>query len=384
MKKYFILTILFGFTCSVVSFAQSTKTEEMINQMETAGKLKRIGGNTLAIVVAKPSNTVQVRKKYENVFKKPDGSNYEIRFSIDPKYIQSNKEVRVNKLPQYNQPVNTDSNVIFTAPTVTTNPASFTVPVSGAGTRMMWLPGKSAFRAGTVTGTQWNADSIGTWSFASGYDTKAKGTYSTAMGYTTNANGSASTAMGYTTNANGRFSIAAGQQTVSNSYASLTIGRFNDSIASSSKEAWVTTDPLLILGNGNSVVARSNALVVYKNGNTDINGYTQLGKSSEGAPAIKQKKITGFYTPATVNPNTFTFVPHGLDASKILSISVMVSTSDNFDILPNSPDEPFIYTVNTDPTVRGGGPSIAIGVKSGVQSYMVMGCPIKILITYEE
>lgn len=79
----------------------------MINQMETAGKLKRIGSNTLVIVVAKPSDTIQVRKKYENVFKKPDGSNYEIKFSIDPKYVQNNKEAPVNKLPQNNQPVNT-------------------------------------------------------------------------------------------------------------------------------------------------------------------------------------------------------------------------------------------------------------------------------------
>jgi hypothetical protein len=30
------------------------------------------------------------------------------------------------------------------------------VPVEGAGTRLMWIPSKSAFRAGEVNGTNWN------------------------------------------------------------------------------------------------------------------------------------------------------------------------------------------------------------------------------------
>jgi hypothetical protein len=106
MKKYFILSHLFCCIVSGISYAQSEKTEEIIKQMETAGKLKRIG-NTLEFQMDKPSDTVQVRKKYETIFKKPDGSNYEIKFSIDPKYIQNNKQVLVNKLPQNNQPGNT-------------------------------------------------------------------------------------------------------------------------------------------------------------------------------------------------------------------------------------------------------------------------------------
>jgi hypothetical protein len=63
MKKYFILRILFGWICSVISFAQSFKTEEVIKQMEAAGKLKRMG-NTLELTVDKLSDIVQARKKY--------------------------------------------------------------------------------------------------------------------------------------------------------------------------------------------------------------------------------------------------------------------------------------------------------------------------------
>ena len=41
-------------------------------------------------------------------------------------------------------------------------------PVSGAGTRLMWVPAKAAFRAGVVTGTQWDDASIGTNSTVGG------------------------------------------------------------------------------------------------------------------------------------------------------------------------------------------------------------------------
>ncbi|MBK7040698.1 MAG: hypothetical protein IPH46_09560 [Bacteroidetes bacterium] len=54
-----------------------------------------------------------------------------------------------------------DSSVVFTGP------ASLPVipsmpPLSGAGTRMMWYADKAAFRVGSVSGNQWDKDSIGT------------------------------------------------------------------------------------------------------------------------------------------------------------------------------------------------------------------------------
>jgi hypothetical protein len=119
MKKYCIIIILFCCLGSYISFAQSSKTEDAINQMVAAGKLKRIG-NALAIVVDKPSDTIQLRKKYENVFKKPDGTNYEIQFFIDSKYTQNNKQVPVNKLPDNNPPVN--NNVVGTPGAAVTGP----------------------------------------------------------------------------------------------------------------------------------------------------------------------------------------------------------------------------------------------------------------------
>ena len=85
----------------------------------------------------------------------------------------------------------TDSNVIFSAP-AGDGSFPFYLPISGTGTRLMWMPLIGAFRVGTVTDNNWNKDSIGLFSFASGVDAKALGMASTAMGQGTQANGMAS------------------------------------------------------------------------------------------------------------------------------------------------------------------------------------------------
>lgn len=203
-----------------------------------------------------------------------------------------------------------DSSVLFRGP----HPLPGTPgppPVSGAGTRMMWYPDKAAFRVGNINSQQWHKDSIGVYSLASGYATKAKGeasiamgylsvatgsnavaigrlnnasgTYSTAfgnqtrasgfwatsMGFDTRAAGSASTAMGFLTSARGLASAATGYYTRSNGYASLVTGMYNDSLVSPQISVLPTT-PLFIIGNGNDENSRSNALIVRKDGRVGI------------------------------------------------------------------------------------------------------------------
>ena len=109
--------------------------------------------------------------------------------------------------------------VVFTGNTT----KGFT-PLNGAGRRMMWIPEEGAFRAGSITGKQWDKDSIGQYSFATGFNTKAKGDGSTAMGYSTTASGAASTAMGRETTAFGENSIAMGLFTVASGNESTAMG----------------------------------------------------------------------------------------------------------------------------------------------------------------
>jgi len=88
------------------------------------------------------------------------------------------------------------------------------IPFEGEGARMMWYPGKAAFRAGRLSSggnTYWNDDSTGNVSTAFGYNTKAIGSFSTTMGWTSKASGTVSTAFGHSTIASGYTSTALGR-----------------------------------------------------------------------------------------------------------------------------------------------------------------------------
>lgn len=162
-----------------------------------------------------------------------------------------------------------------------------TTPVSGAGTRMMWIPEKAAFRAGWVSVAEWDNANIGAGSFAVGGNTKANGYasfaanvgttasayYSTAFGVTTIASGFGSFASGYNSIASGHSSTVFGKDNIAQSYNSFVLGAYNYNSGTYDPNAWVGTDPLLIIGNGTSTSARSNAVTVLKNGNTGIGTY---------------------------------------------------------------------------------------------------------------
>ena len=96
MKKlpsYYVYLSLFlccFFFVSAVN-AQYSKTDEALKQLEAAGQVKRTG-NVLEFKAEKPADTIQLRKKYENVFKTPNGSNYQLKFFIDPVYFQNIKK----------------------------------------------------------------------------------------------------------------------------------------------------------------------------------------------------------------------------------------------------------------------------------------------------
>ncbi len=74
------------------------------------------------------------------------------------------------------------------------------MPVSGAGTRMVFDSETGAFRAGAVAGTQWDDAGIGDYSFGLGYNTKASGLSSIAMGNNVSATNTYSMALGLGSN----------------------------------------------------------------------------------------------------------------------------------------------------------------------------------------
>jgi Chaperone of endosialidase/Head domain of trimeric autotransporter adhesin len=151
-----------------------------------------------------------------------------------------------------------DSSVLFTGPTTVPSTTTYLPPAQGAGTRMMWYPQKAAFRAGTVSGSQWDFNNVGRYSFASGLDNTASADYTTAMGVYTKASGLASTAIGVGSTAK--------------SFGEIAIGANNTDYTPTSVSAWSSTDRLFVIGNGNGTLpsTSSNAMVILKNGNTGI------------------------------------------------------------------------------------------------------------------
>ncbi len=97
----------------------------------------------------------------------------------------------------------------------------------------------------------------------------ASGLGSMALGPLATASGTGSTAFGIAL-ATGQFATAFGAFTVAQSYGSLVLGQFN--VASGSTTQNVSTDPLLVAGNGTGHINRSNALTLLKNGDVTIAG----------------------------------------------------------------------------------------------------------------
>lgn len=98
------------------------------------------------------------------------------------------------------------------------------IPAAGAGTRMMWYPGKAAFRSGSVNGAQWDEANVGQSSVAMGSNTRASGASSVATGFSSIAAGEASVAMGSATTASGAASVAMGERSVASGNQAVAMG----------------------------------------------------------------------------------------------------------------------------------------------------------------
>ena len=187
-------------------------------------------------------------------------------------------------------------------------------PASGNGTRMTWIPARSAFQAATFNAADGSvrfvSDNIGLFSFCTGLNVEARsrggvafgvdaiadGTSNTiAFGESVRSNGQNTTVFGYNCWANATNSLLGGfgsniQDGTSNTilfgeastssanrsfgfgrglnlttFGTTYVGSYNHPIVGNST-SWVSTDPLFILGNGQDDLSRSNALVVQKNG----------------------------------------------------------------------------------------------------------------------
>ena len=150
--------------------------------------------------------------------------------------------------------------------------------------------GPYSFAAGNY-GTASGANSVSFGGYASGTDSFAffgsawgvnsialgngnvAGPRSTAIGNNTWASGTQGVAIGIDSSAYGTNSIAIGYEAQEGSYGAIALGSYitgcSENGGSVNSTSWVSTDPLLEVGNGTGTgsTPRSDALVVYKNGN---------------------------------------------------------------------------------------------------------------------
>ncbi|RZA01012.1 MAG: hypothetical protein EOP47_12210 [Sphingobacteriaceae bacterium] len=129
--------------------------------------------------------------------------------------------------------------------------------------------GSMAFGGGVADGTnsialRGHATGIGSFSMRG----TSSGDNSIAIGHLANATGNSSIAIGSATSS-GANSIAMGLGVISPAYFSTALGSYNQTVSGSSGTSWIVTDPLLYIGNGTNG-ARSNAMMILKNGNTGI------------------------------------------------------------------------------------------------------------------
>ncbi|AHF92926.1 calcium-binding protein [Opitutaceae bacterium TAV5] len=107
----------------------------------------------------------------------------------------------------------------------------------------------------------------GDYSLAGGLWSSASGPVSVALGESGSASGSASTAIGSGNSASGDYTAAFGYYNQAQAINLFAIGRLN--VAQGSRTAWVPSDDLFVIGNGDwDEWTYSNAFAVHKNGTT--------------------------------------------------------------------------------------------------------------------
>jgi len=170
--------------------------------------------------------------------------------------------------------------------------SGWTLSNLSTGSTMLWYPKKASFRVGFIDTPSWNNDSTGVGSIGLGINPKAKG-----LGAVSFSNGNASgdySFAGSDGKSPGYESFSWGNCIANSSYG-IAIGNWNIGGGNPFSGAWIATDPLFEIGNGTSTGAKSNALTVYKNGNTIISGTVTVP-----ALIITPSDTTGYGIPANV------------------------------------------------------------------------------------
>lgn len=203
----------------------------------------------------------------------------------------------------------------------TGNSTTGVTPTSGAGRRMMWIPAKSAFRAGEISGTEWDDANIGNKSIAMGPDTKASGYASVAIGEHNWATGGNASAFGWSSVASGTLSFALGLGNTASSTNTVVVGAYSQATGTGSiavgNNALSNADTSLAIGSNvtasgaRSLALGSNVSTAGFKGALIVGDYSTVAVASSTAINQYKARFAGgyvFHTDATQTAsNTIVF-----------------------------------------------------------------------------
>ncbi len=112
----------------------------------------------------------------------------------------------------------------------------------------------------------------GEYAITFGADNKISSNYSTALGYNNDISSNYSFTSGKDNDLSGTYSSALGHYLKVPSYNEIAIGFYNTDYTPVSASSSDDADRLFVIGNGTADNTRSDALIVYKSGNTELNG----------------------------------------------------------------------------------------------------------------
>lgn len=194
------------------------------------------------------------------------------------------------------------------------------------------------------------------------------------------ASGFKSVAIGDTATPSGGQSIAIGMETYAPSISQLTVGTNNRLTGTEDANNWVATDPLFVVGNGTAWNARSNALMIYKNGKMTINGGSAVPSAPSStldlngdmsirgmaAPAVSAAGQGRIYFDST--SNKFRVSQNGVAYTDLIGGATSMATNDGTNAAPS-------YSFSSDPNtgMYSSGPDELSFTTGGVQNFWVNG-----------
>lgn len=166
------------------------------------------------------------------------------------------------------------------------------IPRTGAGERLMWYPYKSAFRAGGVSGTEWDDVNIGFYSWAGGSGSTASGTYAFATGNVASASGQAAVALGANVTASGSNSVALGSSLTSNASNAVVLGTRASSNARTGSFTWSDASAGTFNNSANNSfqIRASGGVILYTNATNTVGVSLNPGGSAWNVVSDRNRK----------------------------------------------------------------------------------------------